>query len=94
MSFGVGFQYDRETAPLGEDGDLELKTSAYAITLPIALGVEHFFTDTIALSVGAGFDLARFASTDDGNDDTDEPDYYLFSIDTTQLLLNLTWYTD
>ena len=94
ISGGVGFQYDSETVPFGLDGEFELKTSTNLVTLPIALGVEHFFTDTIALSVGAGFDLLRVGSEDDGNDDTDEPSYYFFSIDTTQLFLNLTWYTD
>ncbi len=87
---GLGFQYYSS-----DDGsDVTDEGSPYTITIPAQLSLEHFFTKTISVGLNAGFNLYRIEVDDDGNDDSDDQTRSWMNLDTTQVGIELTWYTD
>ena len=62
--------------------------------LPVGLSIEHFVSDTVSIGVNHSMALFAIAMDDDGNDDTDDASTTWINIDTTEVGLELTWYTD
>ncbi len=62
--------------------------------IPVGLAIEHFVSDTVSIGVNHGMQLFRIEMDDDGNDDTDDASTTWINLDTTNVGLELTWYTD
>jgi hypothetical protein len=78
--------------------DLREATDTIGVTLPVEMGVEHFFAQWFSINVGVEFNLLSYETsktkTEEGNhSDTTKPvSTVAFDIDSANLFLNLIFY--
>lgn len=83
------------TMAMSDDGNDDTDEGApIGFSVPVGLSIEHFVWDSVSIGVNHGMNLFAIQMDDDGNDDTDDASTTWINIDTTNVGLELTWYTD
>jgi len=90
LNLETGVSFLKSTSEVTSGGNTQTGPTALGIAIPVGLWVEHFFTPRITVSVGASFEVIRLLESAY----SPEPSSRFFGIDTSQMALRLTWYTD